>query len=119
MKTITQILFASLFFIAPLALKSTHIVGGTFKYEVLEVVNEIATVEVTLYVYRDNNGGADFDQNIDLGLYKYENSAYEFVSKQSVPFAFFTALELNTIDDCQNEMINYELGSISHNLIFL
>jgi hypothetical protein len=109
-KKITQILIASLFLLVPLTLKSTHIVGGTFTYEVLEIANDVATLEVSLYVYLDNNGGADFDQNLELALFKYDNSAYEYVSRKFVNISSFKTLELNDLMDCSPFILNYELG---------
>lgn len=112
MKTITYFFLVCFLLIVPYAGNSAHIVGGTYAYEVLGVNNGIANVEVTLYLYRDSkSGGAQFDSNIQLGLYKYENSEYSFIESLFVQISSFSVLEINDISDCPNDIINYEIGT--------
>lgn len=112
MKSITTFILSIFLLLIPFLGNSAHIIGGTFSYNVVSVSNNFADVEVTLYLYRDANaGGANFDAIIQLGLYKYLNSEYTFEDGHHISLSSITDIEVNNLDDCSSEMIQYELGT--------
>ena len=110
MKSITHfiILFTLLF--VPYSMLSTHIVGGTATYTSLGIEDGIASVEVYFYLYRDGNSPAQFDDNIELGIYGYANGEYEFIGTENGQLLTDFSLFNEDIGTCSVNLFSYLYG---------
>ena len=56
-----------------LSLSAAHIIGGHMSYRTISVGIDQTELEIVLTVYRDAfSGGANFDTNLDIGVYVYD-----------------------------------------------
>jgi len=92
---IRLLLFVAILFIAPLASKATHIVGGSLTYEQLGG----STYRITLKLYRDcKPGSAAFPNPVTIQIRRNNGTAHT-ISSVSIPFPGASLVPPN-IDTC-------------------
>jgi len=92
-------------------INAKHITGGYINYSVLFENESTFTLDVELSVFRDPFGeGADFDQNLELGLYRI-NASGELEHIQTYNSNPYEILEIESdFLTCRNTISEYELG---------
>lgn len=113
MKPITLFAFITLLLSLPNTTFCRHIIGGTFSYNIIKVENQIATIDVNLYLYKDKDSETLFDQNIHIGIHKYIDNNYLTMQTPLVELTSVSPIIIDNIDGCSNNMIKYDLGTYS------
>jgi len=117
MKPITKFLFCLTLLFSPFYLKSTHIIGGTTSYQLIEVTDESATLQLSFYLYKDSQSPAQLDENISIGLFGYKNEEYSFIAKQDVMLSFSSPVIFDDIEGCPNSQFSYLEGIYSFEIV--
>ncbi len=113
MKSITRIFIYISLISFPFWLKATHIIGGTAGYQVININNDIATIQMEFYLYRDGTTPAQFDDSIQVGSYGFVNDEYKYISKQTVDLIGEYPIEFDNIEDCPLDLFPYTVGIYS------
>ncbi|MBK9737491.1 MAG: T9SS type A sorting domain-containing protein [Saprospiraceae bacterium] len=90
---------------------ANHTVGATSQYKVQNLSNGTFNLTGTFVLYRDNySTGAQVDNTIEIGIYKYTNNAWEWVKTLSdVPITTLSRIEDQKKNGfCQNILRNIQ-----------
>jgi len=117
MKVITTLTTISLFCLLPQLTKAAHVIGGTMSYSVTEVTTTTATVKVNLFLYRNKNIGASFDNPATIGVYSFQNDEYEYILSTANNTLEVKDIPLENGVQCPGDLVNYSVGEYSFDII--
>ncbi len=95
-----------------------HILGGHMSYEVLSLQNNFFEVKVDVEMYREVDFGANFDQQIRLGLFRKNGpNDYSYVQTLFTQLDGFVEVEADVSPDCGTSFNATERGFYSDELL--
>jgi hypothetical protein len=119
MKKIITFLFVLSSFIS---LQSRHIIGGTVEYTINSFGDNEVDMDVTFHIYRDVlSGGAEFDQDIAIGIYGNDGvsmSNYNFIRVRNTFPANIGPIDFDEILECVPTSVSFESAEYTINFKF-
>jgi gliding motility-associated-like protein len=92
-----------IFFVICSNLHGRHIIGGDVTYRCVRSDSSLqrTTFKIDFWIYRDSRGGgAPFDQNPSIGIYRYVNGSWVFTQALNVNLTVNEPVPINNANPC-------------------